>query len=127
VDLARVSAFALLASGVAGVVVPDRVAQALDLTPGSPRGIAETRAGLGGTYAALGAYALLARSPAARRAVGATWLGAGVVRLAALRADRPRTDATYWAYLAAELGFGAAALGQRPPGRPARPGVGGGA
>ncbi len=109
-DAGHLSSAALMLSGAAGVAIPARVAEALDLAPGSPRGIAETRAGLGGTYAALGAFALFSGSVGAQRAVGATWLGAGAVRLAALVADRPRTDAAYWAYLAAELGLGAAAL-----------------
>jgi hypothetical protein len=70
----------------------------------------ETRAGLGGTYAALGAVALARRDPAFQAAVGVTWLGAAAVRLAALALDRPQTGVAYWAYLAAEIGFGAGAL-----------------
>jgi hypothetical protein len=97
-------------SGIAGVVMPERVGSALDLKPTSGRALAETRAGLGGTYAALGGWGLLTRDPAVQRAVGLTWLGAAAVRLSALRLDHPRTDWTYWAFLAAELGLGAAAL-----------------
>ena len=103
---ARLSAAALCASGVAAVIAPDSVARALRLSPIDRRGIAETRAGLGGTYAALGAWALVSPSRTARRAVGVTWLGAAATRLASLRVDEPETDATYWAYLAAELVFG---------------------
>jgi hypothetical protein len=116
VNLGRVSSAALMLSGVAGVVQPKTVASALDLTASSGRGVAETRAGLGGTYAALGAWALLSRRPAAHTAVGVMWLGAAAVRLAALVLDDPEPDATYWAYLAAELGFGAVAVvaGLRP-------------
>ncbi|MCW2752305.1 MAG: hypothetical protein JWR83_3415 [Aeromicrobium sp.] len=99
-----------MASGLAGVVIPDRVGAALDLTATSSRGRAEIRAGLGGTYAALGAYALLSRSSGGRRAVGLTWLGAAAARVGALKADDPETDWTYWAYLAAEVGLGAGAL-----------------
>jgi hypothetical protein len=97
-------------SGAAGVAVPTRVTAALELPPVSPRGLTEARAGLGGTYAALGGYGLLSRSAGAQRAIGFTWLGAGVVRLAGLKIDRPRTDATYWAFRAVELGLGTAAL-----------------
>jgi hypothetical protein len=97
-------------SGIAAVVAPRRVAAALQLSPVTSRGSAETRAGLGGTYAALGAAALASPDPAFQAAVGVTWLGAAAVRLAALVLDRPQTDATYWAYLAAEIGFGAAAI-----------------
>jgi Domain of unknown function (DUF4345) len=106
----QISSAALLASGLAGLLIPERVSAALDLPATSPRGNAETRAGLGGTYAALGAYALLSRSPGARRAVGATWLGAAGARIAALKLDEPETDWTYWAYLAGELVLGGAAL-----------------
>lgn len=109
-NLGRVSSAALMASGLAGVFMPTKVAEALDLPATSGRGLAETRAGLGGTYAALGAWALVSRHPAARIAVGVTWLGAAAARLGALVVDQPETDATYWAYLAAELGLGTAAL-----------------
>ncbi|MFL6158953.1 MAG: hypothetical protein ACJ72D_22930 [Marmoricola sp.] len=109
-DAGHLSSAALMLSGAAGIAIPSRFAEALDLTPGSGRGITETRAGLGGTYAALGAFALLSGSAGAQRAIGATWLGAGVVRLAAKRTDRPSTDVIYWGSLAMELGLGAAAL-----------------
>jgi len=118
-NLGRVSSAALMASGLAGVFMPTKVAEALDLPATSGRGVAETRAGLGGTYAALGAWALVSRHPAARVAVGVTWLGAAVARLGALAVDEPETDTTYWAYLAAELGLGTAALASaRRQGRP---------
>jgi hypothetical protein len=107
----------MFASGVAGVMSPERVAPALHLTPTDPRGTAEVRAGLGGTYAALGAYALVSRSPVARRAVGVAWLGAAAARLGALRMDEPETDATYWAYLAAEVTLGLGALRAHQPRR----------
>ena len=109
-NLGRVSSAALMLSGISGVLTPRRVASALELSALSPRGVAETRAGLGGTYAALGAWALVSRDPAARRAVGVTWLGAAAVRLASLKLDRPRTNWAFWAYLVAEIGFGTTAL-----------------
>jgi hypothetical protein len=112
-----VSAAAMCASGLAGVLTPDDVGGALELSPTTPRGRTEVRAGLGGTYAALGAWSLVDRSPAAKRAVGFTWLGAGVVRLASLAVDRPRTDAAFWAYLAIELGLGSAAVREAGKGR----------
>ena len=104
------SAAALGASGLAGVVIPGSVGTALDLPPGSGRARAEIRAGLGGTYAALGGWALASRSPEAAAAVGFTWLGAAAARLASLRLDRPRTDAAFWIYLSLELGLGTAAV-----------------
>ena len=108
--LGRIGSAALMLSGLAAVMSPTSVASALQLTPESPRGIAETRAGLGGTYAALGAWALVSRDPTAQTAVGVTWLGAAAVRVASLALDRPQTDLAFWAYLAAEVGFGATAL-----------------
>jgi hypothetical protein len=106
----RLSSAALMLSGVAGVVMPLRVAAALDIPVATGRGTAETRAGLGGTYAALGGWALVSSERAAQTAVGVTWLGAAAARLGSLVVDRPRTDWTFWAYLAAELGLGTAAL-----------------
>ena len=109
-NLGRVSSAALMLSGISGVLTPRRVGSALDLLAVSNRGVAETRAGLGGTYAALGGWALLSRDPAAQMAVGVTWLGAAAARLASLALDRTRTDPSFWAYLVAEIGFGTAAL-----------------
>lgn len=99
-----------MASGLAGVVMPGRVATTLELPAGTKRGIAETRAGLGGTYAGLGGWALVSRDPTAQAAVGVTWLGAAAARMGSLVVDRPRTDVAYWAYLGVEIGLGAAAL-----------------
>jgi hypothetical protein len=110
VDLGRLSSAALMLSGAAGVVMPERVAAQLELPTTSGRAVAETRAGLGGTYAALGGWALASSQPAAQAAVGVTWLGAAAARVASLAVDRPRTDWTFWAYLAAEIGLGAGAL-----------------
>jgi hypothetical protein len=109
-NLGRVASAALFLSGVAGIVTPTKFLEALDMTATSPRGIAETRLGLGGTYAGLGGYALLSGKPVAHRAVAATWLGAGIVRLGTIRYDRPKADWTFWAYLTGELGLGIAAL-----------------
>jgi hypothetical protein len=109
-NLGRLSSAALMLSGLAGVVAPMTVASALDLLVASGRAIAEIRSGLGGTYAALGAWALLTRRPAAHAAVGMTWLGAAAGRTASLMLDHPRTGTAFWLYLAAEVGFGLAAF-----------------
>jgi hypothetical protein len=109
-DRSRVSGAALVLSGLAGVLVPDQVAQALHLPASSGRSNAEVRAGLGGTYLALGAWALLSGKPAARTAVGVTWLGAAGARLTALAFDTPETDFSYWSYVALEVGAGVAAV-----------------
>ena len=109
-NLGRLSSAALMLSGVAAVVNPQGVADALHLTAGDTRGITETRAGLGGTFAALGGWALASRNPAADAAVGMTWLGAAAVRVATRKIDRPPTTASYWAYLGLEVACGTASL-----------------
>lgn len=109
-NLGRLASGALLASGIAGIAMPDRVAQAMSLTPVGGRGRAEARAGLGGTYAALGGWAFATDTPAARTAVGMTWLGAAATRLGTRQMDNPEADATYWAFLGAEIGFGLAGV-----------------
>jgi hypothetical protein len=97
-------------SGLAGVVRPKDVGEALELSVTSARSVAEVRAGLGGTYAALGGWALLSPEPSAEMAVGVTWLGAAAVRASSLRVDRPRTDGAFWGYLALEVACGVAAI-----------------
>lgn len=109
-NAARLSSAALALSGLAGVVAPDRVADALQLPASSGRGRAEVRAGLGGAFAARGLWALLSADQRAARAVGVTWLGAAGARLASLLLDEPDTDPSFWAYLAAEVGFGLTAI-----------------
>jgi hypothetical protein len=107
------SALGLAGSGLAIALMPRRTGDVLHLSARSGRGVAETRAGLGGTYAALGTWAALRGSREAYTAVGVTWLGAAAFRLLSLRLDEPETDATYWAYLAGELILGAAGLAAR--------------
>ncbi len=108
--MGRISSAALAASGAASIAIPDAVTTALELPPLSDRGTAEARAGLGGTFAALGTWSLISKEPAAEMAVGVTWLGAATIRLGALLVDRPKTNWTYWAYLALETGLGVAAI-----------------
>jgi hypothetical protein len=108
--LGRLSSASLMLSGLAGVVMPQRVAEALEVPAASPRGLTETRAGLGGTYAALGGWALALDNRTARAAVGVTWLGAGVARLAGMQLDEPEPDPIFWLSLAMELGLGLASL-----------------
>ncbi|HET9975562.1 MAG TPA: hypothetical protein VFQ68_45565 [Streptosporangiaceae bacterium] len=109
-SLGRLSSAALMLSGVAAVVNPQGVADALHLTAGGMRGITETRAGLGGTFAALGGWALVSHDPAADAAVGMTWLGTAAVRVATRQIDRPPGTASYWAYLGLEVACGTASL-----------------
>jgi hypothetical protein len=108
--MATLSSTAMMLSGLAGVLIPVKVGEALHLDARDARGRAEIRAGLGGTYAALGAWALLDRRAMAHRAVGVAWLGAAAARLASLRVEQPETDSEFWAYLAAELVLGSAGV-----------------
>ena len=100
----------MAASGVAIALVPERVGTSLGVKTTSPRGVAELRIGLGGTFAALGLWALLRGTSDAYTAVGVTWLGAAAVRLLTMRVDEPETDATFWAYLGLESTLGIAGL-----------------
>ena len=111
----RASSGLLAASGLAGVVMPRRVAEALDLTPGGGRGLLEVRAGLGGGYLALGLWALASDTPGAHRAVGVAWLGAASGRLLGMLRDDPDTDAVHWGSLALEVGGGLVALAATRP------------
>ena len=108
--LGTLSAAGLAASGLAIALMPERTLKQLELVPTSPRGLTETRAGLGGTYAALGLWALARRSSDAYTAVGMTWLGAAAFRSYSLTADEPETAPSYWVYLTGEVVLGAAGL-----------------
>ena len=101
---------AMAASGVAIALMPERVATSLSVQTTSPRGVAEVRIGLGGTFAALGLWALARGTSDAYTAVGVTWLGAAAVRLLTMRVDEPATDATFWTYLGLESTLGVAGL-----------------
>jgi hypothetical protein len=108
--MATISSTAMMLSGLAAVLMPVKVSDALHLDARDARGRAAVRARLGGPNAARGAWALLSRNPMGHRAVGVAWLGAAVARLASLRVEPPETDREFWAYLAAELGLGASGV-----------------
>ena len=65
---------------------------------------------MGGTFAALGLWALARRRTDVYTAVGVTWLGAAAVRALSLRVDEPETDWSFWAFFAGEVGLGLAGL-----------------
>ena len=108
--LGTLSAAALTASGLAIALMPERALAQLELTPVSARGLTEARAGLGGTFAGLGLWALLRGSSDAYTAVGVTWLGAAAFRTYSLTADEPETKPSYWAYLTGEVVLGTAGI-----------------
>jgi hypothetical protein len=104
------SALALGASGLGIALDPVRAGAVMRMPPASARGITEMRAGVGGTFAALGGWALLRRSSDAYTAVGVTWLGAAAVRTLSMQVDDPEKDWTFWAFLGAEATLGLAGL-----------------
>ena len=104
------SGIALAASGAGIALRPNQAARALGLLTASGRGIAETRIGLGGTFAGLGLWSLLRHTPDGYRAVGATWLGAAITRVVTLQIDEPEPDWTFWAFLVGEFSLGLAGL-----------------
>lgn len=107
------SALALGASGVGIALDPKRAGEVMRIPPSSARGITEMRAGVGGTFAALGAWALLRGTADAYTAVGVTWLGAAAVRVLSMKVDEPETDWTFWAFLAGEATLGLAGVAAR--------------
>jgi hypothetical protein len=104
------SALALSASGVGIALDPRRAGTVMRMPPQSARGLTEMRAGVGGTFAALGAWALLRGTSDAYTAVGVTWLGAAAVRTISMKVDGPEKDATFWAFLGLETTMGLAGL-----------------
>jgi hypothetical protein len=104
------SAVALAASGAGIALDPQRAGAVMRIPPASARGITELRAGAGGTFAALGAWALLRGTADAYTAVGVTWLGAATVRAVSMQVDQPAKDASFWAFFAGEVALGVAGL-----------------
>jgi hypothetical protein len=111
------SALGLSASGVGIALDPRRAGQVMRMPPMSARGVTEMRAGVGGTFAALGAWAMLRGTRDAYTAVGVTWLGAAAVRAISMQTDQPEKDNTFWAFLGMETALGVAGLlaGGRKP------------
>ncbi len=104
-----VAAALLTLSGLAGVLIPDRVATALLTRFEGARGRLEFRVAYA-TFVGLGAWALAVGDREVFIGIGFLWFAAAAVRLAFTVVDRPKIDTTYWAYLALELGLGAAGV-----------------
>ena len=104
------SALALGLSGVGIALDPIRAGDMMRIPPMSARGRTEMRAGVGGTFAALGGWAARRGTTDAYTAVGVTWLGAAAVRVLSMRTDDPETDWTFWLFLAAETTLGLAGV-----------------
>jgi hypothetical protein len=104
------SALALSLSGVGIALDPGRAGELMRMPPTSARGRVEMRAGVGGTFAALGGWAARRGTSDAYTAVGVTWLGAAAVRALSMQTDDPETDWTFWLFLAAETTLGLAGV-----------------
>jgi hypothetical protein len=113
--LATTGAIATLALGLAGFLLPARVAALVGLTPIGGPGLAEVRATYGGLFIGLGGACLLADHPAACATAAAGWLGAALARLLSMARD-PREPAKNVAGLVVEGGIGLMLLTGALPG-----------
>jgi uncharacterized protein DUF4345 len=103
------SSVVLGASGLSGILIPDKIAPVLDTVFTSPRGRSEFRIAYG-ALAALGGWAVAVADHELFVAIGVFWLGAAAVRLIACAVDRPSRVWTYWAFLALEVVVGLAGV-----------------
>lgn len=101
-----VSSAVLAASGLAGVLVPGRIAEVLETPLPTGRAAAEMRV----AYAAFGGLGVWALATGHASAVGVAWFAAAGVRVLALPVDRPRSSWTYWAFLVLEVTLGLAGV-----------------
>jgi len=113
--IATAGALATLALGMAGLLLPTRIAALVGLTPIGGPGLAEVRATYGGLFIGLGAACLLADHPAACATAAAGWLGAALARLSSMVRDR-REPAKNAAGLVIEGGIGLMLLTGALPG-----------
>lgn len=95
-------AFILAASGVAGVVIPEQVAEALSTDLSDPHARAEFRVNYG-ALTALGVFGMVKPSRLLSGALAAYWLGGASFRLISFAWDRPDLSAPYLGYLVFEI------------------------
>jgi len=111
-DIAALCAAIVSASmGVLGILAPRRALKlvGLQLDPEARHAISEVRATFGGLFLAMSVAAIVLDAPLAYAAVGAGWLGAGVVRLGSIILERIATPQNFGATLF-ESGLGALLL-----------------
>src|SRR5215468_4998595 len=101
-----VGALALLIYGIASLLAPHRIALFIAQILDSSRGVAEFRILNGGFMIGLSLAALLANQPVGYAVLGIGWLGAAASRLIAMVVDRPPLNASFFAYLVAEVVLG---------------------
>ncbi len=89
--------------GIAALIAPKWLGNAVGFTLSNPRGIVELRAGWGGLYLFMGAAAWYLAVPAAFVMLGFAYAGMAFVRLGALPYMRGHLDRVYWGSLAFEV------------------------
>ena len=115
ITLASAGALATLGLGVAGLILPARIAAMVGISPLGGPGLAEVRATYGGFFVGIGVVCLLSGSRAAFATAAAGWLGAAVARLFSMVRDR-REPARNAAGLVVEAGIGLLLLTGALPG-----------
>lgn len=90
IDVLRwISVGALLFYATASIIKPRFVAQNLEHSLNTGRGVSEFRILHGGFFLGLALFALYANQPTVFQALGWSWIGAGVVRIPAYFLDKP--------------------------------------
>jgi hypothetical protein len=100
-----IGAGVLLAYAIACIIRPQWAAAWLEFELNTGRASAEFRI-LHGYLLGLAVFALYSQNPLLFQALGWGWLGAALLRLLSYLLDRPKLNATYFAYLAMEITLG---------------------
>lgn len=97
--LATIGAAITLGLGIMGLTRPSAAAAFTSIAPQGILGLSEIRATYGGLFAAMGAYALLAPSPAAFTVLACAWTGAAGGRVVSVLIDGSRSSRNLGAVL----------------------------
>lgn len=95
----------LLAYAIACIIRPHWAGAWLEIDLKAGRGVSEFRI-LHGFLLGLAVFALYSQNALVFQALGWGWLGAALIRLLSYLADRPKLNASYFAYLAMEITLG---------------------
>ena len=98
--------------GLAGLLIPARVAAEISLQPLGKLGLSEMRATFGGIFLGLGVAMLLLNTADTYAVVSAGWFGAAVARLISIVIDREPSPKNFGGLLL-EAGVGALLLSAR--------------
>jgi hypothetical protein len=86
--LANIGAVATTLLGLLGLLLPDKTAAFVSISPVGLNGRSEIRATYGGLFTALGATCMVAQAEMVFMAAGVAWLGASVGRAFSALLDR---------------------------------------